>query len=103
MSEKELNMDAFDEPEIVILSDDEGNELQFIWEMSIEHEGNTYAVLSPAEEMEEFEADTVVIFRLTDDDERPQLMWVDDDEICQAVYEEYLEILDEQDLEPEEE
>ena len=87
------------EPEVAVLVDEEGNEYQFHWEMSIEFENGTYAVLHPAEEMEGFEPDEVMVFRLSDDDKNPVLEPVEDEDLAERVYQEYLAILDEQDTE----
>ena len=99
--EEDISLEeAFDE--VATLVDEKGNELKFNWEMSVEYGGNTYAILSPAQEIEGFEEDSAVIFRLSDDDENPKLEEVEDDDIIDAVYNEYINILDEQDMEEDE-
>jgi uncharacterized protein YrzB (UPF0473 family) len=78
--------------DIVLLEDEDGNELKFVWEMSIEYKGETYCILCPAEEIEGFEAETAVIFRLDGDEDAPMLLAVEDSEIADAVYQEYINI-----------
>ncbi|HOV70485.1 MAG TPA: DUF1292 domain-containing protein [Clostridia bacterium] len=80
--------------EALLLADEDGNEYSFNLEMTIEYKNQTFCLLSPGEDEEDFEPGTVFVFRLKDDE---TLELVEDEELSEEVYNEYLSILDEQD------
>lgn len=71
---------------IIVLNDEEGNEVRFLFLDLISHEGLQYIVLLPADEED---ADEVVILRIdeTDDEEDEAYVSVDDEETLNEVFE----------------
>ncbi len=85
MSEN-LNNDIFDEEidEVIVLSDDEGNEMEFEYVDSFEYEGNEYAVLLPADEN-----DPEIAILKVEETEEPDVVEyvpVESEETLNAVY-----------------
>ena len=87
----ELDME---QENIVELYDDEGNELKFEHLMTLEHKGNTYICLAPAEEMEDVAEDEMVIMRIEVDEESGEDVYatIEDEAELDEVFEEYLKI-----------
>lgn len=87
----ELDME---QDNIVELFDDEGNELKFEHLMTLEHKGNTYICLAPAEPMEDVAEDEMVIMRIEADEESGEDVYatIDDEAELDEVFEEYLKI-----------
>ncbi len=70
------------EENIVVLSDDEGNEIQFEFLDMIEYDSKEYAILLPLDE------DQVVILELeSTDEEQENFVTVDDAAVLEAVFE----------------
>lgn len=70
------------EENIVVLSDDEGNEIQFEFLDMIEYNSKEYAILLPLDE------DQVVILELeSTDEEQENFVTVDDTAVLEAVFE----------------
>ena len=70
------------EENIVVLSDDEGNEIQFEFLDMIEYDSKEYAILLPLDE------DQVVILELeSTDEEQENFVTVDDVAVLEAVFE----------------
>jgi uncharacterized protein YrzB (UPF0473 family) len=87
---------------IIELVDEEGGKERFIFLTTLEHGGRQFAVLTPenapgGEEDEE----PIVILELLDADngEDMDLVTIDDDELAEAVFNEYLEMIEEEDAE----
>lgn len=87
----ELDME---QDNIVELFDDEGNELKFEHLMTLEHKGNTYICLAPAEPMDDVAEDEMVIMRIEADEESGEDVYatIDDEAELDEVFEEYLKI-----------
>lgn len=84
------NYDDWDN--IIILKDEEGNDARFEFLDLIEFGGKEFVVLLPADDDE---ADEVVILRLEDDPDNPDLenyVSVDDEETLDAVFEIFKEL-----------
>ncbi|MBQ2966945.1 MAG: DUF1292 domain-containing protein [Clostridia bacterium] len=78
---------------VVVLTDDEGKEVEFEHIDTIEMDDNCYVLLLPVEEPD----DGVVILKFDTDDEGEEiLVGVDDDEEAMAVLKKYDESLDEE-------
>lgn len=77
-------MENIDEKDIVILTDEEGLEHQFIIVDMIEVETGVYAMLMPME-IEGEEDDYYVIMKVVKEDDEEVLMTIEDDEEYQAV------------------
>ena len=81
----ELNEEEFDD--VVIMTDDEGNEFLYDIAARIEKNDNEYVVLLPTED----DDGEVVILQVMDDeaaeeDDEVTYMSVDDDDVLQAVF-----------------
>ena len=82
-----------EENNIIELVDDEGNAVQFEHLMSLEHNGNVYICLVPAEPMEDVEEDELVIMKIQQDAEgNDYYATIDSDDELNEVFEKYLEI-----------
>lgn len=83
-----LNNEDFDEnvqaqDSIIVLTDDEGNDVEFEYLDTVEYEGSEYIVL--IENVEE--ADEVIILKIESlDDENENYVGVEDEETLQAVF-----------------
>lgn len=87
----ELNNEEYNEEDsIIILKDEEGKDVRFEFLDLIEYEGENYVILLPADEVENEEADEVVILKeepIPGNDEEESYVSVDDDEILNKVFE----------------
>lgn len=81
------------EDNIVTLKDEDGNDVNFEFLDLIEYEGEEYIVLLPAEEVENEEADEVVILKTEkledseEDSEEETYVSVEDEDVLNAVFE----------------
>lgn len=71
-----------DENNVVLFTDDHGNEVEFEFLDLIEYDGDQYAVLLPTEE----NADEVLIMRLVPDEEGNEVYEAADDDVVSAVF-----------------
>ena len=77
MDDNNMSLD----PEIFTLTDEDGNELNFMLLASLEHEGAEYKAMVPVDENGEEESDEYVILRSgVDEDGEPILETIEDDE-----------------------
>lgn len=79
--------------ELIILTDEDGNEHEFSLIDVIEVDDNQYAILLPVEEEEEGEA---VIFRIEEEDGEDILVDIESDDEFERVVEAWEEILAEE-------
>ena len=72
------------EDEVIVLTDEDGNELEFELCDTVEYEGKQYAVLLPADE----ESEEVVIMEIQDDPDSDDTLFemVEEEEIIDAVF-----------------
>ena len=85
------NCEIFDEEEIITLQDEQGNPVKFIEVACVEYEDELYVLLSPAQEIEGIGEDEVIVCKLEPQDEETQLIVpLDDEELMNKVFEEYL-------------
>ncbi|MGL5439458.1 MAG: DUF1292 domain-containing protein [Filifactoraceae bacterium] len=71
--------------EVIVLVDEDGNEVEFELVMSLEAQGNQYAILLPVEELED-EEEEAYIFRMEEDEEGEiALSAIEDDEEYEMV------------------
>lgn len=90
------NCEIFDEEEIITLQDENGNPIKFFEVACVEYEEQYYVLLSPAEEVEGIASDEVIICKLEDQDDDTQLIVpLQDEELLQKVFDEYLKTADE--------
>ena len=72
-----------DENNIVLFTDDHGNEIEFEFLDLLEYEGEQYAVLLPTDE----DADEVLIMRLVpDEDGQETYVSIEDEDVMNAVF-----------------
>ena len=93
MKDEELEMNGLpeqeedtenSEDEVIVLTDEDGNELEFELCDTVEYEGKQYAVLLPADE----ESEEVVIMEIQDDPDSDDTLFemVEEEEIIDAVF-----------------
>ena len=87
------------EPENVVeLVDENDNVVRFEHLMTVEHEGDAYALLVPIDPVDEVGEDEVVILRIEEgEDGDDTYVGVEDDALLEAVFEKYLEIAEDDD------
>lgn len=96
------NIDLEENDDIVELVDDEGNAIKFFHVATVDYENNWYVFFTPTETVEGVNNDEVVIFRLDADEEGKDVFSpIEDEELLQKVYEEYVKIMDEDEDEEE--
>ena len=83
------NKEYEDDITVVVLTDDDGNEMELEYLDCISYGGSDYAVMMPAEDEEDSdEAADVVILRIEPNDENSDsYLAVEDEEILEAVFE----------------
>ena len=89
---------------IIELTDEDGVTSQFEYLTTIDHEGELYVVLMLLEDEEtDDEEGEVLILKIEKDPETGEDMYVsvDDDEVSQAVFDKFMESLDDEDGEEE--
>lgn len=89
--------------DVVELTDDQGNVLNFYHIGTIEYKDEWYVFFQPAEKMNGVDPDEVVIFRISGDEGNEVLLPVEDEDLLEEVYNEFMRELDEDDGEEEEE
>lgn len=66
---------------------------------TIEYEGKTYSAFEPAEQIDGIDDDELIIFEVAgDDEEKADLLPVEDDALLDAVFQEFCKALDEEEL-----
>ena len=85
--EKNIGTPAEEEIEIITLTDENGEDMDFEFLDLVEYEGKRYAVLLPPGE-DEYEDEEVLILQIEDDGnvENESYVFVDDDDILTAVF-----------------
>ena len=89
---------------IIELTDEDGVTTQFEYLTTVEHEGKLYVVLMLLDEeaeMDDDEGEVIILEIQKDENGEDVYASVDDDEISDAVFQKFLEIVDEQDEEDE--
>ena len=86
--------------DILTLTEEEGNEVNFEIVDALEHDGKTYVLLTPAEAGEEDEVE-VILLRVEDDGDEDILITVDDEEEFNTVAALFDEKAEEYDLQAE--
>lgn len=86
-----------EEAEIVVLSDEEGNDVEFEVVAGIDYQDGYYMLLMPTNKVEGIEEDEAVIFRVEEDEQDPEYinyLPVEDEAILDAVFSEYLKAVE---------
>ena len=91
----EISEDEFADDDIVTLLSADGEEIDFVEIAGIAHKGNFYAILQPVELIEGMDDDEALVFHVTRDEAgNDKFEIVLDDEIIDAVFKSYNELLD---------
>ena len=106
-SEKNLPMEDGGEndnelPDIIELTDDDGNVTRFEYMTTIDYEGELYVALMLADEEEEDEEEegNVVILKIEQDENGEDIyVSIEDEALADAVFQKFLEMVDEADFE----
>jgi len=77
---------------ILVLTDEDGNELECEYLDSITYQNKEYAILYPLDQDED--EGEVIIMEVLDDDEGEEFHPVEDEAILDAVFEEYMKIVE---------
>ena len=95
------NIEEFDEEtevaddDIVTLCTQDGEEVDFIEIAGIAHKGEFYAILQPVELLDGMSDDEALVFKVSRDDEGNDRFEIElDEEIIDAVFKTYNELLD---------
>lgn len=85
----------------VVLTDEDGKEEEFEHLATIDYEGEVYMAFTPANGDESAESAEVVILKVEEDKETgdDMLVTIDDDELLDKVFEEFLKMDEEEDEE----
>lgn len=87
--------------EIITLVTENGEEVDFIQIAGIEYEDRFYIILQPVELLEGMGEDEALVFEVIEAEEGNKFEIVMDDDIIDAVFEEYNRLLDEEEAEEE--
>lgn len=99
MAENKIDNEQMDEEELIVLADEEGKEVEFKHIATLDYEEEWYIYLQPVE-LEDMEEDEMVIFHIQSDaDGNDVFLPVEDEELLDKLYNEYLKELDAQDEE----
>lgn len=79
--ENDEDMGEEDDSNVVVLTDSDGNDVEFEHLDTIEYEDEVYVIL-----IETVDDEGVTILKLIEDDEGDQLETVEDEEVAEAVY-----------------
>ena len=92
---KPISDDEFATDDIVTLCGPDGEQIDFIEIAGIAHKGNFYAILQPVELIEGMAEDEALVFLVSRaEDGNDKFSIVLDDEIINAVFESYNQLLD---------
>lgn len=83
-------MDQFEE--VVVLVDEDGNEIEFYQIAVVELEDKLYACLEPTSKLEGFEDGDLLIFEIDVSDDEEQFLPVENQDIVDAVFNEFLKL-----------
>ncbi len=93
---EETGMFDEDYDDIVTLLSDDGKEVNFIDIARIEYQGNTYEIMQPEELPENLAEDEALLFLVTEDESgADRYDIVEDEDILDAVFDEYNRMYDE--------
>ncbi|MFT4624585.1 MAG: hypothetical protein ACI8PZ_003244 [Myxococcota bacterium] len=82
--------DGFDPDEVVSFEDAEGNKYECVVLAVVEHEGNDYAMLAPASQLQEGNSEELELFLFryeVDEDDTELFSFIDDERTYEAVRE----------------
>lgn len=99
------NVDTdFTDEDIITLTSDDGEEIDFYHEATVEYNDEWFVFLHPVEKMEEISDDEIIIFKLVkNEDGEDALDPIEDEELLEKVYEEYVKLIESYEEEADEE
>ena len=84
-----------EEDDIIVLTGEDGTEREFYHIATIDYDEKWYIFLHPVEEMDDVAEDEALIFELKEDEDGNDLFTLlEDDDLINKVYAEYLKELD---------
>lgn len=89
--------DTTEDAEIVVLTDDEGKDVEFEVAAGIDYQDGYYMVLVPKEKYDGIEEDEAIIFRVEEDENDPEYITyvpVEDESLLDALFAEYLKAVE---------
>lgn len=91
------NLNEYENEDIVTLTSEEGEQIEFYHEATIEYKEEKYVFLHPVVEIPEIGEDEIIIFKIVEGEKEDEdtLEPVEDDKILDAVYEEYIKLIEE--------
>lgn len=90
-----MDNNYMEQENIVALTDEDGNEVEFEHIMTLEYNKKSYVLLVPITEMEDVEEDEMIILEITTDAEGNDVYaGIEDEKIMEAVFNKYLEIVE---------
>lgn len=93
--DNKLNEEYDEQEDIITLISDEGEEIDFYHEATIEYENEWFVFLHPVKDIPEIAEDEVIIFKLIkNDEEEDSLEPIDDEELLDKVYDEYIKMIE---------
>ena len=90
------------ETDIIELTDEDGNVTRFEYMTTVDYEGELHVALMPAEEAEDEDAEegSVVLLKIEKDENGEDIyVSIEDEKLADAVFEKFLEMVDEADFE----
>ncbi len=97
MKENEKKVEFIEEEEIITLYDENDNPVDFYEIAVVEYEEEFYVLLQPAEDVEGIEDDEVIICKMEEQDDETDLITpVNDEELLEKVFNEYLKAISEE-------
>ena len=84
---------------IVELIDENENIVKFDHIMTLEHEGEKYALLSPIDDLEDIDEGEVVIMRIEEGEDQDAYVGIEDDDLLETIFQKYLAIVEAEDEE----
>ena len=98
MLNKEEQVEIFESEEIITFSDDAGNEYSYAQVACVEHEGEFFVLLEPADE-KQAEEEGLYIFKILNYD-KPDEDWeiepVMSEELANIVYDKFIEVYEQE-------
>ena len=77
---------------IVELVDENDNTVRFEHLMTVDYQGDGYALLAPVDDIDGIGEDEVVILKIEEGEDEDTYVGVEDEELLEKVFEEYLKI-----------
>lgn len=91
-----------EEDRIIELVDEEGDTERFIYMMTMDKGEKRYAILEPEALEDEEESEVVILEVVETGEEEFDLIPVEDDDLMESIFNEYVEIINSQDFDEEE-